>query len=400
MSGLSKMVLRPPKFTLFDLCGPGCVFNSKVPDNAASWSFPDRSVADAVTGNQLAVLGEVTVLCSAGVANHAGLELLREIGFDINSEIIAYTDDTDRINCMKSLAERGFIFIDQHVQPDARRRPGRTWVESSVLSFLNNKGNLHHVVPAPYLPLRERCESSLLSRHARRRGHLPVVIKAVTDFSCGSGIGIRICAKDEDIDLAQAYFSECDNVIIEDYLSMEKNLCVNYAVFPEGRIEYIGAAQQILKSDSEYLGNWLEPDVNVPVQLVETGLHVMAKAWHMGYRGFAGFDAAVFEGGSFYIYDLNFRFNGSTAPLLLYDALVEYTQLSVAKYAVWKYTGRFSQMITALERALERFQFVPISIYDPGDNKDARPQVRAMLFGASREEVAEKEKDIAALGFY
>ena len=391
------------RFRLFDLCGPGCVFNSRVPDNAAKWVFEIPAIADSSTGNQLTILGGMHVLCSAGVATDAGLTLLREIGFEMEAELVIYTDAGDRQIKMRKLAAQGLIFIDQHVQPDASLHPGVSWVDPSLLSSLNNKRNLSKWVPAEYLPTREVCELASLSRIALQPKRFPLVIKAVTEASCGGGYGVRICHNESEIDEARHYFSSCDSVIVEDYLAMHKNLCVNYAVFADGRIEYLGAAQQIINDKLHYLGNWLEPPGGQTSRLIEVGYEIMHKAYQHGYRGFAGFDAAVREDGSFHIYDLNFRFNGSTAPLLLYDALAKHTGLPIARNASWKCKSSFDDMIKSLRQAVEKCQLIPINTFDPtvcNENYNPEPQVKALLFGASKEDINEKERELASLGFY
>jgi len=391
-----------PRLTLFDLCGPGHVFNSRIPDNAAEWALGSPGTADAVTGNQFTVVGRMPVLCSAGVATRAGLALLREIGFNLEADIVTFTDETDRLKRMKSLAEEGFAFIDQHVQPDANLHPGVSWVGSSTLSFLNNKRNLHRMVPPPYLPPRELCDPSSLTRHAKQPGRFPLVIKAATEKSTGGGTSVLLCHNESELKQAQELFSPCETVVVEDFIAMHKNLCMNYAVFPDGKIEYLGATQQIVNDKLDYKGNWLGPDTDLPTDLIKVGWEVMTRAWHRGYRGFAGFDAAVMDNGAFCIYDLNFRFNGSTTPLLLYDALVKQSGMPIAKYSAWKYAGRFDQMIRSLIQALEKHGFIPFSTYEPAPHqKDTiKPRVSALLFGMTRDEVHEKEKELNLLGFH
>jgi L-aspartate-L-methionine ligase len=392
-----------PRFKLIDLCGPGYVFNSRAPENAAQWIFESPAVADAATGSQLTVIGSMPVLCSAGVATDAGLGLLREIGFAIEPELVTYTDTGDRLVKMKRLAARNLTFIDQHVQTDASLHPGVSWVNPAQLSALNNKRNLSMWVPAAHLPAREICELSSLFCRAKRLERFPVVIKSVTEKSSGGGFGIRICHNESEVDAACHFFRSLDSVIVEDYLAMHQNLCVNYAVFADGRIEYLGAAQQIINDKLRYLGNWLEPPGAQMSRLIHVGYEVMQKAYEYGYRGFAGFDAAIREDGSFHIYDLNFRFNGSTASLLLYDALAQRTGMPVAKNASWKFKSGFDNMIRSLRQAVEKHQLIPISTFDPtccNENYNPEPRLRALLFGINEEDIKEKQRELDSLGFY
>jgi len=395
------MAIVTPKLKLFEICGPGYVFNSRAPDNASEWIFGDPGLSDAVTGNQLIVVGNMPVLCSAGVATNSGLDLLREIGFNLEAQIVTFTDEEDRLYRMKSLAEKGFSCIDQHAQPDENLHPGTSWVGSSILSFLNNKSNLHQLVPSPYLPIRKSCDPSSLIRFAKQLERFPLVIKVATKNSSGSGRGIRACHNESDLKQAQEFFGRCETVIVEDFISMHNNLCLNYAIFPDGKIEYLGGSRQIVNDELNYLGNWLEPGAEPPSDLIKVGGEVMTRAWRLGYRGFAGFDAAVMDNGTFFIYDLNFRFNGSTTPILIFDSLANRFGLPVAKFLAWNYTGGFIQMIASLKKVAEKYCFIPFSTYDPAAWKKSslKPRVSALLFGRTRDEVQLKEKELHNLRF-
>lgn len=396
------MTTIAPKLTLFDVCGPGYVFNSRIPDNASEWVVRGPGSADAVTGNQLIVVGPMPVLCSARVATHAGLALLRDIGFTLEADIVTFTDATDRLNRLKSLADKGLAVIDQHVQPDANLHPGTSWVSSSTLSFLNNKGNLGQMVPPPYLPSREVCDPSALPRYLSHPGRFPLVVKAATEESTGGGDAVRLCHSGSELKQAQELFSHCENVVVEDFMAIQRNLCLNYVVFSDGQIKYLGATHQIVDAKLNYQGNWLGPNTAPPSELIRVGYGLMTNAWHRGYRGFAGFDAAVMDDGSCRIYDLNFRFNGSTTPLLIYEALVKQSGLPIAKYRVWMHDGSFHQMIASLEQALDIHCFFPFCIYDPGTSatNDVKPRVSALLFGMTTDEVQEKETELGLLGFH
>lgn len=398
-----RMSTIQPSIRLIDLCGPGHAFNPRVPDNATRWVFESPAIADASTGNLLTAIGEMPVLCHAGAVREDALALLRDMGLVIEAELVTYIDAADRRDKLRHLAERGLKIIDQHAQPDRTLHPGVSWIDPSLLTALNNKANLSRWVPAHHVPAREIRTLASLPTLRMQHARFPLVVKVVTEESCGAGVGVRIIRDPSELDAVMECFAACDQVIVEEYLAMHRNLCVNYAIFADGRIEYLGATHQIIDNERQYVGNWLEP-LDVPMDaLVQAGYEIMRRAWQAGYRGFAGFDAAVAADGSFCIYDLNFRFNGSTVPLLLYDALARRTGLSVAKRAAWKHSGSFAAMLTALRRAVEHHQMIPFGVFDPTasrDHDDAVPRISALLFGASREEIAEKECVLDSLGFY
>lgn len=122
----------------------------------------------------------------------------------------------------------------------------------------------------------------------------------------------------------------------------------------------------------------------------------------MGFFGFAGFDAAVLADGSSYIYDLNFRFNGCTPPLLLYPALAHKTGLPLAKYTAWHFKGTFLKMVESISRHSDDLSFIPLRTYDPRvhANIEAYPSASCLLFGHSQEKISKKEMVLSTLGFF
>lgn len=390
-----------PKSTLFDLCGPGYAFNSRAPENAADWVPHDPAAADAKTGNQLLIAGRMPVLCSAGSATDAGLQLLREAGFDIAATPVTYRDPDERYEQLVRFAADGIIVIDQHVQPDASRRPGPTWVDASLLSWLNNKGNLAELVPVFCLPERVLCDPAQVDADTLRAQALPLLVKVASDETSGGGVSVRLCRSAADVARALATFSGCESIVIEGYIPMARNFCVNYAVAADGGVSYIGTTEQRVNAQCGYLGNWLGPDVAPPVALVDAGRGIIASAARLGYRGFAGMDAALTADGAFYIYDLNFRFNGSTTPLLIHAAVAQRSGLPCAQYHIWQYAGAFGEMLAALRTFMREGRFVPFGTFDPAamDYADSRPCVAALLLGESRDAITADERRLAAAGF-
>ncbi len=389
-----------PEPTLFDLCGPGYAFNSRAPENAADWVPHNPASADAKTGNQLVIAGEMPVLCSAGSATGGGLALLRDAGFQITATPVTYRDPDDRYTQLVRFAEQGIIVIDQHVQPDASLRPGPTWIDSSLLSWLNNKGNLAELVPVFCLPERILCDPSLFDAETLQQHALPLLIKVASDETSGGGLSVRLCHTATDVARALATFSGCERIVIEDYIPMAKNFCVNYAVAANGMVSYIGTTEQIIDAQCGYLGNWLGPDVAPPAALIDAAGEIVASAARLGYRGFAGMDAALTGDGSFYIYDLNFRFNGSTTPLLIHDAVARRAGLPSAEFRIWRYAGSFGDMLRAARDLMDTGCFVPFGTFDPAamGATGAAPTMAGLLLGESRDDIVEQRRRLKSAG--
>ncbi|KAF0192371.1 MAG: hypothetical protein FD165_996 [Gammaproteobacteria bacterium] len=389
-----------PKTTLFDLCGPGHAFNSRAPENSAAWVPRNAASADAKTGNQIVIAGAMPVLCSAGSATDDGLELLRDAGFAITATPVTYRDEADRYAQLQRFAGQGVIVIDQHVQRDASLRPAATWVDPALLSWLNNKGNLAELVPAFCLPERELCDLASLDAAALQKHALPLLIKVATDATSGGGLGVTLCKTAADVGQALANRRGYERLVIEHYIPMVKNFCVNYAVASDGVVLYLGTTEQIIDATCGYLGNRLGPEVAPPEKLIETGREIVQHAARLGYRGFAGMDAALTGDGSFYIYDLNFRFNGSTTPLLIHDAVARRAGLPCAEFRIWRYPGSFGDMLRAARDLMDTGRFVPFGTFDPAamGAAGAVPCIAGLLLGESRDDIVEQRRRLKSVG--
>jgi hypothetical protein len=96
-------------------------------------------------------------------------------------------------------------------------------------------------------------------------------------------------------------------------------------------------------------------------------------------------------------FDVNGRINGSSVALAVFGAL-EDPERRFARYGSWAAGGsEFAHLERAVRRAMESSVFVPLAFYDPrGGDRAAPPRVSGLVVGASREEVLQIEKDLAA----
>src|SRR3990170_5994623 len=107
-----------PKITLYDLCGPGYIFNARVSARASRWIFRyGAAQADAVTGNLLASMGDMPILCSQDSNTEAGLQLLQNAGYEITARIHRFKDEIDHIRQTQELVKQGWKMVTQHVFP-------------------------------------------------------------------------------------------------------------------------------------------------------------------------------------------------------------------------------------------------------------------------------------------
>jgi len=219
-------------------------------------------------------------------------------------------------------------------------------------------------------------------------------------MSSGGGNGVLICQEPDDLTRAEKMFDTCEKIIVEHFMHIKQNLCLNYAIDARAEVKYLGAAEQITSPGGGYQGNWLYKNIQISSKLVNEGFNVMRNAVSHGYRGFAGFDVAMCADGHSYIYDLNFRFNGSTTPILLHNSASSVMGRELAKFRSWRYKGDICSLLKILHTTLDKYLFLPFNIYDPlaGGRPNTNASVFGMLFGSSRDEIIENEKNLYELG--
>lgn len=206
-----------------------------------------------------------------------------------------------------------------------------------------------------------------------------------------------ICRNDDDADRAVSSFASCCEVIVERYLAMASNLCLNMAVAANGRILCLGCAEQVSNADGAYRGNWLvegPPDETV----LSLGRRIGEKAAALGYVGVFGADMCRTPGGRVLAFDLNFRINGSTAGLMVWES-VRGPGPCVARSRAWTCRTGFPYLLSVVRQLASRGDFLPLAVYNP-DTREASgvTRVSGLLTGETREDVQEKERELTILG--
>jgi hypothetical protein len=388
-----------PALTFSDIFGTELLYSPRASPNACAWLPRDEAILDMLTGGQLTILGSMPILCAVGVTSREALELLSDAGFQAPAAPCRYRDGVDYLRLVSELTGSGRKIVVQHVHPVAELTPDTCWVPPATLSFLNNKGNLAEVVDAPHLPARRIVATDRLMAKPSP-ADLPLVLKAVTDESTGGGIDVVICGTAEELERAAAYFGACAHVVVEDFITIRRNLCLNYAVTAAGRITYLGCAEQVSDAQGKYHGNWIDAESEAPAVAVEVGVDVVRAGFDRGYWGFVGVDMAVEEEGRVVVFDLNFRLNGSTAALLLAESVRRNLGQRVIRLRSWRGKGTYREMLNAAYAAMGKGLLLPLNSYDPvaGGQPHAPPRMAGLIIGGSRDEVNEREGELAALG--
>jgi hypothetical protein len=408
---MSTLLTHPPiapALSMADVYGPNHVYAPRAHGGRCRWLTEDPSILDALTANQLCVAGTMPVVCSAGAVTPAGLELLSEAGMVVATTKLVYHSPDDAFHRARDLAMRdGARLVLQHVYPDGALPAGSTWVEPELLSYLNNKANLGAIVADPYIvPRRVVIDGGVTG--ALSTLSLPCVVKVASDDSNGGGVAVAMCREPVDLVAASERFASCERLVVEEMLDVDRSPCLHFAVLPDGRVRYLGFADQDVTPAGRYRGNWLtnDPGSALAPEAVVSATTAVHRAADMGFRGIAGIDLAILRSGRSLVIDLNFRVNGSTAAVLLAGAIDEATMPGVTMH-LRTFLGRAGapagDLFRAVRAAVRAGRLVPLATFDPiaaGYTPDsgATARVAGIVLGDGRDDCLAYEADLATRG--
>lgn len=386
------------KLTLADIFGSNRLFNSRPCPRSRDWLPEDPVTLEMLTGGMLTVVGDMPTLCAASVATPAALQLLRDVGHRLPRTILPFSDDEEHRHHLQNALRQGLEIVLQHAPHPEEARHDSCWIDLRLLSWLNNKAHLGELVPAACRPSRRLgCPTTLVN--AAQQG-FPFVIKAATDESTGGGHAVMICRNFSDLQQAQRLFNRCSQLVVEDYMAIARNLCLNYAVNSQGEIDYLGSGEQITDSAGHYYGNWFDAQSAAPPDALQAGEAVVRKGFERGYRGVVGIDVAILDCGRSVVYDLNFRLNGSTAPLLLADSIRQHYCMPVLCLATFRGNHTYEVMRKGIYRAVQEQSFVPLVSCDPTASRAlcGPPRTGGLILGESRQHVRRQIPLLRSLG--
>ncbi len=395
---VTRSSLRPT-LTLDTIYSPELILVPRPSSSYCNWLPLNIVAMERLSGGMLTVAGALPVLCATSVASPNNIQLLRDAGFSIPERLYRFRNTAEHQAQLADLLQSKGKIALQHVYPVSELPAENCWVDPAALSYLNNKAHLEDFVDAPQLPLRKKFSVCHLPLHVSD-WRLPVVIKAVTDESTGGGFDVMICNTRADVDNASTFFSRCDHVIVEKYLAMQHNLCLNYAVNAEGLITYLGSCEQIIDCQGNYHGNWLDDEGEAPPLAIESGFQIVRKGFTHGYYGCIGIDMAILEDGRVIVYDLNFRLNGSTPALMLEDSIRKKHRRSVLCLRSFGCKDSYKKVLDTVYTAMAAGSFLPLVSCDPtaGESPKEHPSVSGILMGDTREEIAEIIKELGNSG--
>lgn len=386
-----------PSMTLSDIFGPNHLMNPRVSFLHHRWVDPDIDVQDFKTGAILPIVGDMPFICHESVASSSVLSVLQSANLQVALPLFTYRNKNEYAELLAaSLQKKRKVVMNFPHLPDELDQE-QYLIKPSLLRFLNNKANLATLVPSRHVPRRFLLSPADLWDRQKRPLALPFVVKLATDEPTGGGFDIVICKKEADINRTSHLFEAYPLVVIEDYLPIKFNFCIQFAITATGEIVYLGASEQVIGEHGDYRGNWIDHHHQPDAAMVEIGKRVAKRAQALGYCGIAGMDIVMTENEQIFVIDLNFRLNASTPALLLQNSIRQAFHTPVLKFGRWKAFKSMQEAARTIDSACKDKYLVPISIYH---GTEGTPLLLAgIIAGSSREEIAEKERHWEMSGF-
>jgi hypothetical protein len=375
--------------TLAEVFGPRVAYVPRRSPNLMGWSPPLPGQVDFLTGLQVGLAGGMAYVACAATVTPPGVALRAEAGLPVDAELHTYRTVAEYLPLLTRMMGEGYLLASQRAHPETEIPPHGAHTLPSLVAELNDKGKLADFVPDALLPARRTLRvAELPESSALLPDGLPIVLKVATHKPSGGGHGVWICRTPADVDAVRALLDRDERVVVEEFLDLEKTVCVHCVVYPDGRCALIGAAEEIVR-DGRWLGNWHDVAGDAtPATVMSAVRGIVASAAARGYRGIAGIDVARLVDGTWRILDLNFRVNGSTSGAWLREPVRQARGAAVMLGRGWSCPQGFDQLCRVVQGAVRRGTMLPLGFYDPGaGDMGGLARVSGLLLGESREAV-------------
>ena len=343
--------------------GPGAVLTARLPLSEAGANTADPHLCDAYTGPIMAIADQTPVICSAGVASPCGLDLLGAAGIPVSREIRTYRTTEDFKRLVADVISSGERLLCQHVHDEDEVPAEACMVAPSLLRYLNNKANLPAIVGPDGAPRRTPISPEDV---ASLRLDESWVLKVCSDESSGGGYGVYVHPAGAAIG-NPSFVQPGAELIVEEYLDLVENWCVQFCVEAIGPPRMLGATEQLISATGAYGGSRVGGSV-LPATAVQLCQSVAERARELGFIGYCGIDTGLTSSGEVRIFDLNFRINASTPPLLVLNAIAASRGPSWegrGRWQTYRHSGSLSDLVKRLDGIYPDGALVPIASYDP-----------------------------------
>jgi len=389
-----------PITTLSEVYGPGLTFSGR-----ASWRTTnllrrgDPSVRDAFTGAFLTVAGTAELICSAGCLTPDGLALYQAAGLPVTTGVLPYAGAGQYSARLERAVATGRRLAFFHPHPVTEVPAESWWIAPALVTRLNDKGCLSEFVPAPFRPDRTVIPIQEAVGLKPEPGGV-LVVKGSTDLPTGAGGAVVMVRDPAQLEQIPERLRGCSRVVIERYYPFVRTMCINWAVTWEGRLQFIGSADQIVSEEGVHLGNWAGCGFEPPALALEATRQTMLAAMAAGYVGLAGLDVGVTAEGEVLIIDLNFRPCASTPPLLWLDGWTGNPGGWTARIGTLRSSQPWAETCRMVARAAERGEVLPLATFVPeaAGWPDRQPHVRGAVLGRNRAETEARCEALARKG--
>jgi hypothetical protein len=367
--------------------GPGAVLTARLPLSDTGANTADPHLCDAYTGPIMAIADATPVICSAGVASPCGLDLLDAAGVPVSREIRTYRTPQQFRGLVGDVLGGGERLLCQHVHDEDEVPADACMVAPDLLRYLNNKGNLPAMVGPAGAPRRTSIRPEDV---ATLRIEESWVLKVCSDDSSGGGFGVYVHQAGSPIALP-GFVQPGAELIVEEYLDLVENWCVHFCVEAIGAPRLIGATEQIISATGAYGGSRVGGTV-LPPAAAELCQAIAERARALGFIGYCGIDTALTSAGAIKVFDLNFRINASTPPLLVLNAMAASRGPAWAgrgRWQTYRHSGPLPDLVRRLQAVYPERALVPIASYDPAftDNGAGPSLLSALLVGDDEQEL-------------
>jgi hypothetical protein len=180
-------------------------------------------------------------------------------------------------------------------------------------------------------------------------------------------------------------------LIVEEYLELVENWCVHFCVEAIGGPRLLGATEQLISATGAYGGSRVGGTV-LPPAAAALCQGVAERARELGFIGYCGIDTGLTSSGELKVFDLNFRINASTPPLLVLNAIAASRGPSWegrGRWQTFRHGGSLPDLVKRLEAVYPDRALLPIASYDPAftDNGPGPSLLSALLIGDDEQDL-------------
>lgn len=317
---------------------------------------------DAVTTTLLGILGTMPTVRHRSGATDEILTFLRDAGLSVTEDMHVYDSGQQAEAIADDLVQKGKRLIWPYPLREGRFPDAAHLVAPDLWQKLNSKECMADLVPTGALPVRRVLPTTQLSPDLPER---PAYLKAAGQAATGWGYAVRYVVSDADVVAARDEFAtqDVERVIIEQAVDVTACWCANLSVVDAGTT-YLGAAEQVFSAPARQSGSVIDPAVAFPEHGIALALQIAKSAARQGFRGICGIDIGLTRDGQLVAFDPNFRFNSSTAQVLLHPAAAARSSLAVSVSFSGQSTRTISDIIGQVSGPVADGWFIPTRLLD------------------------------------